>query len=161
MLHMHLMCAVHHDGTGHVADSVCVASFSRFAVRSGHVNAHVLPVPRPQLKAALAELLEQPGAAKPERVRFFRGQMQTIITRAVTDLGMKPVPSRRCFTLISECYDQRRRCTSVLRLLGARLYRLVSQAMARTVSARLLHGQYRSLTGHLRTCTLPYGKEQM
>ena len=56
----------------------------------------------PQLKAALAEILGQPGAAKPERVRFFRGQMQTIITRAVTDLDIKPVPSRRCFTLISE-----------------------------------------------------------
>ena len=56
---------------------------------------------RSQLKAALAEILDQPGAVKPERVRFFRGQMQTIITRAVTDLGMKPVPSRRCFTLIS------------------------------------------------------------
>ena len=60
-----------------------------------------LCVQRLQLKAALAEILDQPGAVKPERVRFFRGQMQTIITRAVMDLGMKPVPSRRCFTLIS------------------------------------------------------------
>ena len=61
----------------------------------------MLSVPHSQLKAALAEILDQAGAVKPERVRFFRGQMQTIITRAVTDLGMKPVPSRRCFTLIS------------------------------------------------------------
>ena len=62
---------------------------------------HMPLVYRSQLKAALAEILDQPGAVKPERIRFFRGQMQTIITRAVTDLGMKPVPSRRCFTLIS------------------------------------------------------------
>lgn len=56
---------------------------------------------RLQLKAALTEIMEQPGAVRPERVRYFRGQMQTIITRALTDLEIKPVPSRRCFTLIS------------------------------------------------------------
>jgi RNA-binding protein Tab2/Atab2 len=53
-----------------------------------------------QLKYALQEVLAQPGAVKPERVRFFRGQMQTIITRALNDLDIKPIPSRRCFTLI-------------------------------------------------------------
>lgn len=37
---------------------------------------------------------------KPQRVRFFRGQMQTIITKALTDLDIKAVPSRRCFALI-------------------------------------------------------------
>ena len=46
------------------------------------------------------EILEQPGAVKPERVRFFRGQMQTIISRALTELQIKPLPSRRCFALI-------------------------------------------------------------
>lgn len=54
-----------------------------------------------QLKKVLAELISQPGARKPESVKFFRGQMQTIITRALTDLEIKPVPSRRCFTLLS------------------------------------------------------------
>ena len=29
--------------------------------------------------------------------------MQTIISRALTDLDIKPVPSRRCFALIGEC----------------------------------------------------------
>jgi hypothetical protein len=53
-----------------------------------------------QLKAALAELLGREGAVKPQRVLFFRGQMQTIISRALTDLDIKAVPSRRCFSLI-------------------------------------------------------------
>lgn len=30
-----------------------------------------------------------------------RGQMQTIISRALTDVGIKPTPSRRCFTLMN------------------------------------------------------------
>ncbi len=55
-----------------------------------------------QLKAALLELLQQAGAEKPRQCRFFRGQMQTIISRSLTDLDIAPVPSRRCFTLISE-----------------------------------------------------------
>ena len=52
-----------------------------------------------QLKAALTALLEQEGASKPERCRFFRGQMQTIISTALSELNIKPVPSRRCFSL--------------------------------------------------------------
>ena len=55
-----------------------------------------------QLKKALEALLAQPGARKPESARFFRGQMQTIISRALTDLGITPVPSRRCFALMGE-----------------------------------------------------------
>lgn len=55
-----------------------------------------------QLKAALLELLQQAGAEKPRQCRFFRGQMQTIISRSLQDLDIAPVPSRRCFTLISE-----------------------------------------------------------
>lgn len=62
-----------------------------------------------QLKNTISELLDQPGAQKPERIKFFRGQMQTIITRAVTDLQIKPVPSRRCFTLLSESFYSLRR----------------------------------------------------
>jgi hypothetical protein len=52
-----------------------------------------------QLKLALEALLAMPGAVRPETVRFFRGGMQTIITRALTDLGVRPVPSRRCYAL--------------------------------------------------------------
>ena len=53
-----------------------------------------------QLKASLSEILAQPGARKPDRVKFFRNQMQTIISRALTELEIKPVPSRRCFSLL-------------------------------------------------------------
>lgn len=52
-----------------------------------------------ELKKALEAVLSQPGAVRPERVRFFRAQMQTIISRALSDLSMKPTPSRRCFAL--------------------------------------------------------------
>ena len=45
-------------------------------------------------------MLAQPGAVRPERVKFFRGQMQTIITRALTDLNIKAVPSRRCLAVL-------------------------------------------------------------
>jgi hypothetical protein len=44
-------------------------------------------------------VLAQPGAVKPEKARFFRAQMQTIITRALGELDIAPVPSRRCFAL--------------------------------------------------------------
>ena len=57
-----------------------------------------------QLKAALVELLEQPGAQILRQCRFFRGQMQTIISRSLQDLDIAPVPSRRCFSLISELH---------------------------------------------------------
>jgi len=60
-----------------------------------------------ELKAALKELLSQPGAVRPSRVLFFRGQMQTIISRALEDLDIKPVPSRRCFTL-NDLLEERR-----------------------------------------------------
>lgn len=53
-----------------------------------------------ELKAALKDILATPGAKKPERVLFFRGQMQTIISRALSDIGIKSVPSRRCFALM-------------------------------------------------------------
>ncbi len=80
--------AVHHTSMGlAVCSCGCLSSLT---IGSGCV----------QLRLALTEILEQPGAVKPERVRFFRGQMQTIITRALTELEIKAVPSRRCFTLI-------------------------------------------------------------
>lgn len=54
-----------------------------------------------ELKKAIDKLLSQPGAVKPEKARFFRGQMQTIISKALNDMGIKPVPSRRCFTIMT------------------------------------------------------------
>lgn len=61
------------------------------------------PHPPPlQLKKALEAVLAQPGARKPTSARFFRAQMQTIISRALADLGINPVPSRRCFALMGE-----------------------------------------------------------
>eukprot|EP00892_Ulva_mutabilis_P004990 jgi/Ulvmu1/2863/UM146_0005.1 len=54
-----------------------------------------------ELKAALKEVLAERGAQKPTKVLFFRGQMTTIISRALTDMDIKAVPSRRCFTLMN------------------------------------------------------------
>jgi len=51
------------------------------------------------LKLALEALLAMSGAIRPDAVRFFRGGMQTIITRALGELGLRAVPSRRCFAL--------------------------------------------------------------
>ena len=67
-----------------------------------------LPPPLPparkkkQLKAAITEIASQPGATAPASVRFFRGAMQNIISRALTEAGIKPLPSRRCFALYDE-----------------------------------------------------------
>lgn len=55
-----------------------------------------------QLKEALSGLLQQADAEAPKQCRFFRGQMQTIISRSLQDLDIAPVPSRRCFALISK-----------------------------------------------------------
>jgi len=54
-----------------------------------------------ELKRAIETVLSRPGAQRPEKARFFRSQMQTIITKALTDSGIKAVPSRRCFTVMS------------------------------------------------------------
>lgn len=56
-----------------------------------------------QLKRAIESVLSRPGAQRPEKARFFRGQMQTIITKALTECQIKPIPSRRCFTVMCEC----------------------------------------------------------
>lgn len=52
------------------------------------------------LKDALCKFLDISGSKRPLRCRFFRGQMSTIISRALTDLDIKPVPSRRCYSLM-------------------------------------------------------------
>lgn len=61
------------------------------------------------LKSALQRVADEAnGGVMPTKVRFFRTQMNTIISRALKDLGIKPVPSRRCAELISwldERYD--------------------------------------------------------
>ncbi|EFJ49209.1 hypothetical protein VOLCADRAFT_74347 [Volvox carteri f. nagariensis] len=54
-----------------------------------------------ELKRAIERILAQAGAQRPEKARFFRSQMQTIITKALTDCQIKAVPSRRCFTVMS------------------------------------------------------------
>ncbi|GER37896.1 RNA binding [Striga asiatica] len=52
------------------------------------------------LKNALASICDELGVPLPEKIRFFRSQMQTIITRACNDLCIKPVPSKRCLSLV-------------------------------------------------------------
>ena len=59
-----------------------------------------------ELKTALKELLAMEGAKKPSKVLFFRAQMQTIISRALTDMEIKAVPSRRCFSLMQLLNDR-------------------------------------------------------
>ena len=59
-----------------------------------------------ELKRAMEQVLSQPGAVRPEKVRFFRGQMQTIITRALNELDVTPTPSRRCFALTAWLEDR-------------------------------------------------------
>ena len=79
---------------------------SLFSHHSSHPYPFSIPPPKKkkkkQLKAAIAEIASQPGASSPSSVRFFRGAMQNIITRALTESGIKPVPSRRCFALFAE-----------------------------------------------------------
>merc|ERR1719428_227101 len=52
-----------------------------------------------ELRRALEDLCSEEGVALPARALFFRMQMQTILTRALTDLGVEAVPSRRCVEL--------------------------------------------------------------
>ncbi|KAK8284730.1 hypothetical protein E1A91_D08G179500v1 [Gossypium mustelinum] len=52
------------------------------------------------LKDAMETISEDLGVPLPEKVRFFRSQMQTIITKSCKELGIKPVPSKRCLSLL-------------------------------------------------------------
>lgn len=59
------------------------------------------------LKDALLSVI-QLGLPKPEKIRFFRSQMQNIVSKACTELDIQAVPSRRCISLIrwlDERYD--------------------------------------------------------
>lgn len=40
------------------------------------------------------------GVPKPQTIRFFRSQMKTIVSKACNELGIRPVPSKRCLSLI-------------------------------------------------------------
>lgn len=70
-----------------------------------------------QLKRAIDKILARPGAERPEKARFFRSQMQNIITKALTDSNIKPVPSRRCFSVMCE-YTEAAVQTAVLQTNG-------------------------------------------
>ena len=59
-----------------------------------------------ELKQALDEAVDKAGES-PTRIRFFRYQMQNMITRACNDLGVPARPSRRALTLQS-WLDERR-----------------------------------------------------
>ncbi|KAK4411062.1 protein TAB2, chloroplastic [Sesamum angolense] len=52
------------------------------------------------LKNAIVSICDELGVPLPEKIRFFRSQMQTIITRACNELGVKPIPSKRCVSLL-------------------------------------------------------------
>lgn len=52
------------------------------------------------LKDAIVTICEELGVPLPEKIRFFRSQMQTIITKACKELGITPIPSKRCLSLL-------------------------------------------------------------
>ncbi|GAA0159115.1 hypothetical protein LIER_38796 [Lithospermum erythrorhizon] len=52
------------------------------------------------LKNAVVSICDELGVPLPEKIRFFRSQMQTIISRACNELGVKPISSRRCLSLV-------------------------------------------------------------
>ncbi|MCL7033698.1 hypothetical protein MKW94_019178 [Papaver nudicaule] len=51
------------------------------------------------LKDAMISICDELGVPLPQKVRFFRLQMQTIITKACRELGIKSIPSKRCLSL--------------------------------------------------------------
>lgn len=52
------------------------------------------------LKEAILSITEDLGVPLPDKIRFFRSQMQTVITKACKELGVKPIPSKRCLSLL-------------------------------------------------------------
>jgi len=58
-----------------------------------------------QLKEALKRVMDESGQ-RPEKIRYFRSQMQTIIAKALQELEVKPVPSKRCVTLMGLIEDR-------------------------------------------------------
>lgn len=52
------------------------------------------------LKDAIMSIVQTLGVPKPVTIRFFRSQMKTIVSKACNELGIRPVPSKRCLSLI-------------------------------------------------------------
>ncbi|XP_047340780.1 protein TAB2 homolog, chloroplastic [Impatiens glandulifera] len=52
------------------------------------------------LRDAIASISDELGLPLPEKIRFFRSQMQTIITKACNELSIKYIPSKRCLSLL-------------------------------------------------------------
>ncbi|CAA3029885.1 TAB2 homolog, chloroplastic [Olea europaea subsp. europaea] len=52
------------------------------------------------LKDAMVSICDELGVPLPDKIRFFRSQMQTIISRACKELGIKSIPSKRCLSLL-------------------------------------------------------------
>ncbi|KAL9226455.1 hypothetical protein vseg_002266 [Gypsophila vaccaria] len=52
------------------------------------------------LKTALVSICDELGLPLPQKIRFFRSQLQTIITKACKELNIKPIPSKRCLSLL-------------------------------------------------------------
>ncbi|KAM7482840.1 hypothetical protein LguiB_007423 [Lonicera macranthoides] len=52
------------------------------------------------LKDAIVSICDELGVPLPDKIRYFRSQMQTIITKACKELGIKPIPSKRCLSLL-------------------------------------------------------------
>ncbi|MEB3311676.1 MAG: Tab2/Atab2 family RNA-binding protein [Snowella sp.] len=50
------------------------------------------------LKQAIEDAIAEAGVA-PQKIRFFRRQMNNMITKACEDIGIPPAPSRRTYTL--------------------------------------------------------------
>lgn len=51
------------------------------------------------LKDAMLSVMRL-GLPKPQKIRFFRSQMQNIVSKACAELDIQAVPSRRCISLI-------------------------------------------------------------
>lgn len=52
------------------------------------------------LKDGIVAVSDELGVPLPRNIRFFRSQMQTIITNACNELRIRPVPSKRCVSII-------------------------------------------------------------
>ncbi|GAB2300162.1 Protein TAB2 chloroplastic [Dionaea muscipula] len=52
------------------------------------------------LKNAIVSVCDELGLPLPQKIRYFRSQMQTIITKACRELGIQPIPSKRCLSLL-------------------------------------------------------------
>ena len=53
------------------------------------------------LRETLERIIEEQGGVKPKKVLYFRTQLQTIVTRALGELYIQAVGSKRCFSLMT------------------------------------------------------------